>query len=726
MSLNRIALAEEADFDLGPWQVRPGLGVMCLDDHVEKVEPRVLQALIVLKQAEGRTVSRDELMRRAWGVVVSEDAVGRAIARLRTVLGQGGGIGIETIPKIGYRLTGLPDPVPVGPAPEIPAAAPPLPAGADTGRNGTALAAPPDILPPEPRRPASLRTWAAGALGLAVLSAAVVALTGRDAGDPPDFDRVRPVTADVGREIDPALAPGGGLLAYAARAPGSDRLSLWLTGVDGGAPIRLTEGEADDLAPAWSPDGSRLAFLRTDGRSPCRLVVKPVPAGTEREVGRCLTDSWTSPTWAGPDALLFVDRPAPGTPARIVRLSLADGTRTDVTAPPDGITGDFFPRLSPDGQRLAFSRRVAPGLEDVHVLTLADGRVTPLTRDRRKLHGLGWSGDGASVIVASNRVGDFALWRIPADGTGAPARLAPGLGRLGGLSAAGDRIAAEVDRSRTALVAVRPGADPAPAVPASTGRDWAAAVAGDGTVAYVSDRSGGFDVWLVEPGGVPRRLTDLRGPLPDTPVWAPDGRRLAFSATAEGGADILVADRDGGPLVTAVGDPADDRAPSWAADGTSLLFASNRGGAWRIWRTAPPFTTAEPVTDPGWVRAVESADGRWLYLGREGQAGVWRLPLTDGAPAPGAAPERVSDAPAAWDTDGWTLDGTAVLLIRRPADGPPELVRLDPDSGEVRTIAAVPGQMGKSGLAVAPDGAVILAVQTSQESDIVLIEPAAR
>jgi Tol biopolymer transport system component len=69
----------------------------------------------------------------------------------------------------------------------------------------------------------------------------------------------------------PALSPDGGRIAYVVRTldTGRDRNvdQLWLVATDGGGPRRLTSGPAD-TAPAWSPDGSRLAFLR-DGRSPC-------------------------------------------------------------------------------------------------------------------------------------------------------------------------------------------------------------------------------------------------------------------------------------------------------------------------------------------------------------------------------------------------------------------------------------------------------------------------
>jgi Tol biopolymer transport system component/DNA-binding winged helix-turn-helix (wHTH) protein len=768
MSAGRIALAAEADFNLGPWLVQPSLGQMRWGDRTERLEPRVLQALIVLGRAGGRTVSREVLMRQAWGTVVSEDAVGRCIARLRAVLGQGDGLGIETIPKIGYRLTGLPD-LPEAAAEAVPTESLPteslpteslptvetvpeaMPAGAPVSPPPADVAPSPEPIPAPTPAPApvlrggSITPWRSLLVGgcvLALLLIAAATLYRPHPATPEGFDRVRPLTADAGREISPALSPTGGMLAYSARAPGETRLSLFLQSVEEGTPVRLTgpaagtggsagAGDrvgdrtgADDIAAAWSPDGARLAFARTDGATPCRLMVVPVPAGTEREVGRCAAASWTGLDWIGADALVYSDRVGPGAPMGLHRLSLSDGTVTVLTDPPGDIAGDFFPRLSPDGRTLAFSRRITPGLEDVHLLDLGTGTTRRLTQDRRKLHGLDWTADGGAVVIASNRLGDFALWSVAVD-TGVARPVAAGLTRIGAVATAAGRIAAEVETSRATLMVFR---DPSggdggmvPLVPPSTGRDWNATIAPDGTIAYVSDRSGRFELWRMAPGDAPRQITDLRGLYPEGPQWSPDGRRLAVSVTAETGADILLVDSDGARPALAAGHPADDRAPAWSADGAMLYFASNRDGGWRIWRSTTPFDTAEPVTRPGWIRVRDAGDGRSLFLVREVGGGLWRMALPDGVPEP-VIPDLHP-----WDVDNWAVDGSGIVFVQRDAARPeesPRLVRLDLSSGARQVLGPVPNGMAKGGLTLTADGAVVLSLQTTQEADIRLVEMA--
>ena len=82
------------------------------DDQVERIEPRMMQVLLVLAGQAGEVVTRETLEHQVWaGRVVSDDAVTNTIAKLRRALGDDRRRPhfIETIPKRGYRL--IPKPV---------------------------------------------------------------------------------------------------------------------------------------------------------------------------------------------------------------------------------------------------------------------------------------------------------------------------------------------------------------------------------------------------------------------------------------------------------------------------------------------------------------------------------------------------------------------------------------------------------------------------------------
>lgn len=103
----QVVLAHELPFTLGTLRVDPARRQVECDGRRETLEPRVMQVLVALARANGRIVTRDELIDWCWsGRIVGEDAINRAIFRLRQV---SAGIGadsfaIETVPKVGYRL----------------------------------------------------------------------------------------------------------------------------------------------------------------------------------------------------------------------------------------------------------------------------------------------------------------------------------------------------------------------------------------------------------------------------------------------------------------------------------------------------------------------------------------------------------------------------------------------------------------------------------------------
>lgn len=104
----RVELAHVAPFCLGEVEVRPATRQIIRRGRCDTLEPRVMQVLVALAQARDAVVTRDELILRCWeGRVVSESAINRVLSRLRQFAGEfaGGAFSIETITKVGYRLT---------------------------------------------------------------------------------------------------------------------------------------------------------------------------------------------------------------------------------------------------------------------------------------------------------------------------------------------------------------------------------------------------------------------------------------------------------------------------------------------------------------------------------------------------------------------------------------------------------------------------------------------
>ncbi len=102
----QVNLAREPDFRLGGAEVRPSTREIDFDGKRETIEPRVMQALVALARRRGEVVSRDELIDHCWeGRVVGEDAINRCLAKVRRLTERMRDVVLETVPRVGYRLS---------------------------------------------------------------------------------------------------------------------------------------------------------------------------------------------------------------------------------------------------------------------------------------------------------------------------------------------------------------------------------------------------------------------------------------------------------------------------------------------------------------------------------------------------------------------------------------------------------------------------------------------
>ena len=102
-------LAGRADFRIGSLLVSPSRRRVDGPGGTAQVEPVAMQVFLLLLDAAGTVVTRDDLFEAGWGgAMVGDDSLNRAINRVRRIAAEAGPglFEIETIPRTGYRLTG--------------------------------------------------------------------------------------------------------------------------------------------------------------------------------------------------------------------------------------------------------------------------------------------------------------------------------------------------------------------------------------------------------------------------------------------------------------------------------------------------------------------------------------------------------------------------------------------------------------------------------------------
>jgi TolB protein len=98
-------------------------------------------------------------------------------------------------------------------------------------------------------------------------------------------------------------------------------------------------------------------------------------------------------------------------------------------------------------------------------------------------------------------------------------------------------------------------------------------------------------------GAFPRQV--VPGTTEINPEASPNGNRVAFMSQRTGGWDIYVASLDGSNLRRLTDDPANDGLPTWSPDGRYIAFVTDRDGPWAVWVMGPDGSQQRRLFDIG-------------------------------------------------------------------------------------------------------------------------------
>ncbi len=520
-------------------------------------------------------------------------------------------------------------------------------------------------------RVASTRSYIALTIGAAVLIASGLSLISNretDVGDGvPRLTNPIQLTRALGVENYPAWSPDGTTLAYVSRVEESQ--DIWMVAASGGEPVNLTPSfEGNEFAPSWSPDGRQIAFGSESEGGGCFVMSVEGDAAPLKVASLPTNFILSRPQWSrdGKElACVVID--ARGAAVEIVSLEAAISRRIPL-AGRQNLRLDLA--WSPDERFFAYVDAVndLSEITQLWVTRVSDGESFAITEERTEDWSPSWSLKGGSLFFVSNRGGTFDLWQqhMAQDGSpvGEPQRVTAGLGmRQAVFSRDGRRLA----YSRGARVGN------VWRVPILSDREatWADAtqitfdqalvdtfdLSHDGErLVVASNRSGNADLWLVpaEGGEMLQLTTD---PTPDwVPGWSPDGMSVVFYSYRSGNRDVWIVDIGTRSFRQLTTHGAIDMAPTWSPDGRDIAFNSARTGNNEIWVVPadggePRQLTEHPAVDwvPRW-----SGDGELIYFHstRSGEHNIWRVP------AAGGEATRITHRPTRWlcpSEDGQTI-----------------------------------------------------------------------
>ncbi len=537
------------------------------------------------------------------------------------------------------------------------------------------------------------------------------------------------VTDQPGVEAMPSLSPDGKSVVY-AKTVGTDT-DLYLLRIGSRSAVRLTpESPAEDLEPAFSPDGEQIAFR--SGRDGGGIFLM---SASGESVTR-LTDFGFSPSWS-PDGTEIVVSPgtfsvptslyasAPG-------LSVVNVKTGQVRALPIDARV-HQPAWSPRGARIAYwGLRGLGGQRDIWTVA-ADGSDAasggvPVTLDSPLDWSPIWSPDGRYLYFSSTRGGTMNLWRVPIDERsghvlGEPEPVTAPSTWCGALSFSrdGSRLAfASLDYRSTLLRVPFDAAREAvvgPPQPILKGtrpiRDHD--LSPDGEWIAFNEAGVREDLFVARVDGTQyRRLTDDafrdRGP-----VWTPDGTRIAFYSDRSGGYDLWTVRPDGSGLVELTSGSGVSGFPVWSPEGKAIAFGFD---TWHI--VDPKAPKALPAAEPAISPTERFLPATWSPVGERiaGQVlssdgavvglGLYSLATRQFARVPG----EFGRAPR-WIFPIWLADGRR-LIVRRPGS----VAVVNALTGEGHPLFAVGGDLFGRSVGVSRDNRWITYTETATEGDV--------
>ena len=483
----------------------------------------------------------------------------------------------------------------------------------------------------------------------------------------------------------------------------------------------MTHHPSEWISPAWSPDGTQIAFHRLSEAETGIYVVSAL-GGPERKLRSTrLPYAVDAPiSWSPDGKWIAFGEPDPAETAdRIFLLSLETLETRQVPLPPNPkCAHEALPTFSHAGDRLPYICISSIGGFELHSVAPFGGEPKLITASSTIAWGFTWSADDRRLLVPQPSDAGLVLNEVTlADGSFRRLDFAvsasyPAVSPKGGKLAYG-YSSAHINIWRKDLL--RPHAPSVKLISSTRDQDDAEYSPDGKHIAFVSDRSGSGEIWMSDSDGNSLvQLSKLNGDA-GVPRWSPDGKKIAFAARRSGNQELEtyvvdVAERVPKKLVTNLRQMS---TPNWSRDGRCIYFSSDAVD----YRCSTMGGNAVRVGEQlGGEFLQESFDGKVLYSANRDVNTRLNMVSLDGA-----FPESaVEGLPPIIHKSLWTVVPGDIYFV--PVDAPHSLRYFDFATKKIRQILEVPKNFSM-GLSVSPGGDSILYSQANEDNtDIMLVD----
>ena len=400
--------------------------------------------------------------------------------------------------------------------------------------------------------------------------------------------------------VEAALSPDGASLVFRSPLSGPGQLYLKRRDEVTAHPLPGTEGGS---GPFFSPDGAWIGFVANG-----QLRKVPSAGGVSQKLAESVDPTYNHGAWLTDGSIFYYE-----IQSHTLKLLHSGDATSRVIASPAMLGGRYpwLPAPLPDARGILFTAHLT---NCVGPVSCRPSRVYVYDARKDTIRALfddavgAWHVNTGHVLYLTSA---GTLMAVPWDNsalvaTGKPVQI------LDGIQAPGFVVSDE----GTAVYLLGP-PEFAPGPRPNAALVWL-------------DRSGHMEPvdssWQVNTGGT-YGWRDI--PVGWGLALSPDGRRIAFTQLTNLGTDVWIKQLPAGPISRLTLSPADDRAPTWRADGRAITFLSDRAIAPDTTRHTGRFALWEQLVDGTgeprllWQRdtptdAFPSTDGQWVVLGASG------------------------------------------------------------------------------------------------------------